>query len=362
MGGIRRSGYEPVILAGEEGAAARSLQQRGERPRVALPHWRRRQAVTFLARLLRLARDLRHEQVSLLHVNLHLYGAHHGAILARLLRIPLVIHVRNILEPGWFVNKHARYLNAADRLICITRAVEDSVRAVGLKAETRVVYNGVDVAAFAGVEVAGKAFRVSMGIPEGALVFGVVGQVQPEKGILEFVEAAARLRIGEKNIHFAIVGDWEAAKRQRAEYVAAVEQVIESAGLKGRVHRLPFQERVAPVYAALDCLVLPSWCEPMGRVVIEAMAAEVPVIATDAGGVPEVLNAEGVSPLGLLVTPRDPASLAVAMNQVLQDPDAAFQRAQAARRVVAEKFSDAAYCRGVADVYEDVLSCPARVT
>jgi glycosyltransferase involved in cell wall biosynthesis len=158
-----------------------------------------------------------------------------------------------------------------------------------------------------------QAFSVPDGVPfpdipgRPRIVF--VGRVVRHKGVETLVEAAARMRTPGAQI--VLVGDGRDRPR--------VERLARRLGIADRVHVTGFvaHERVPAVLASADLLVLPSFYEELGTVLVEAMQVGLPTVASRVGGIPEVVE-DGVT--GLLVAPEDPAALAAAMDAVLSDP------------------------------------------
>lgn len=145
---------------------------------------------------------------------------------------------------------------------------------------------------------------------------------------MDLIDAAALLAPSWPDLRVAIVGDGPLlpALRDRAAVL----------GIAGRVHLPGFRDDVPDLLPALDAFAFPSREEGLGSALLEAMAAGVPVVATRAGGIPEVVR-DGVD--GLLVPPADPPALAAALDRILRDPAAADRRAASARARVAAEFA-----------------------
>ncbi|WP_345752397.1 glycosyltransferase [Microbacterium rhizophilus] len=174
--------------------------------------------------------------------------------------------------------------------------------------------------------------------PEGAPLVGLIGRVSPTKGQREFLEAAAVVSPSYPDVRFRVVG---AALFGEAAYEAEIRALPGSLGIADRVEFTGWVPDVGPHLRELTLLVHASPVpEPFGQVVVEAAAARVPVVATAAGGVPEILDpgwadsgrddAVRVAPLGLLVRPGDVDALAGAIRLALDDPPARAARAAAA--------------------------------
>jgi glycosyltransferase involved in cell wall biosynthesis len=172
-------------------------------------------------------------------------------------------------------------------------------------------------------------------------VVTVIGRISPTKGQREFLEAAAALAETRPDVRFRIVG---AALFAEQEYADALPALAERLGLDSSVTFTGWVSDPGAELRASTVLVHASPVpEPFGQVVAEAMAAGIPVVASDAGGVREMLVPDGTredalppvrtTDLGVLVRPGDASALAMGIALVLQDPDAAAQRARAARAV-----------------------------
>ena len=169
--------------------------------------------------------------------------------------------------------------------------------------------------------------RESCGLPLDAMVMGYVGRIVKDKGIIELAEAWQLLRDSIPNLYFILVGSIE-------PHDPVPSQVLNRLQNDPRV-RLPGEVNdIAPFYAAMDLLTLPSYREGFPNTPLEAAAMQLPVVATRINGCQEAV-VDGLT--GLLVPPRDGPALARAIAQLLQDSDLRAQMGQAGRlRVLAE--------------------------
>jgi glycosyltransferase involved in cell wall biosynthesis len=210
----------------------------------------------------------------------------------------------------------------------------------------------------------------------------LLGRVSPTKGQLELVRAAARVLPAHPQVRFRLVG---APLFGAAGYAAAVDREIQRLGLVGRVVRVPAVDDPAAELDAATVLVHASPVpEPFGQVVVEAVVRGVPVVATAAGGVPEILDPDAsaaasavdgagdprtgargagvrTTPLGLLVPPGDVDALAAAVAAVLADPAAARERAAAAHADALRRFPVAVSADVVTAAWERAAAWPAAV-
>jgi glycosyltransferase involved in cell wall biosynthesis len=138
---------------------------------------------------------------------------------------------------------------------------------------------------------------------------------------------------------------------QGGAFQADLEREAEDAGVRDRVDILGFHENVPALLAELDVVALPSWTEGLPMVLLEAMAAGRPVVATPVGGTPELV-VDGET--GLLVPPRDAQALAAALKRVLDDRELAQRLGEAGRRRVSERFTLARMTGRMLELYDEV--------
>jgi glycosyltransferase involved in cell wall biosynthesis len=236
---------------------------------------------------------------------------------------------------------------AIDRLIVPSRAIEAKVRAEFRGgARFAVIPNGVDLDRFA-LPAAPCTLRRDFGIPNDAILLGVVARLEPEKGHRILIDAMAEVVRRAPRTWLAIVGEGslEGELRRQVEGLpaAARGQVV----LTGR------RGDVAAVTSDLDVAVLPSLREAQGISLLEAMARQRPVVASAVGGIPEVVT-DGES--GLLVPPADPVGLADALVRVARSPVLREQLGEAGYRAVVERFSIGAQVRRIQEIYDEELA------
>lgn len=187
--------------------------------------------------------------------------------------------------------------------------------------------------------------------PRGAaLNVGIIGRLTPLKGHIHFIKAMARVARAYPNLKIWIVGDAPASK---AAYKDHVRLLVRRLGLWHCTEFLGTQRDIPSVLSQLDLLVLSTTAhEAFGRVIIEAQACGVPVVATAVGGVVDIIE-EGVN--GLLVPPADPEALAGAVERILGDPDLAGAIVENARKKVLEKYTLERMVGATLDVYRETL-------
>ena len=284
------------------------------------------------AALLSLARRFSRSGTALVHTHTSKAGLL-GGLAARLAGVPAVLYtaqghifaeggaVPSVTDrPGMrplFLALRRLAEACSSRVVALTPADLEEQVTLGLAPREKyaVIPNGVDPAPFAALPARAEARR-ALGLPPEAFLVVTVGRLSPEKGQDVLLEALAATHIADRSIQAVLVGD--------GPMRAALEARAAQADLKGRVHFLGLRKDVPTCLAAADLYVLPSRYEAQGMVVVEAMMAGLPIVASRVGGVPGVLE-DGVT--GLLVPPADPAALASALRL---SPDAGM--AERARR------------------------------
>lgn len=271
-----------------------------------------------------------------------------GEILGALwARVPVVCHVRSFEPPTRF----DRFLSPRIAAhIFISQAIADWLLGTGVRLRKwRVVHNGVDLAEFQNPPDAPARIRAELGLPDDAFVVALLGRVVPWKGHEVFLDAVERLLPEHPNLVGCIVGEgWRGH-----DFEQRLRARVESGPLKGHVIFAGFRPDVPALLHSADALAHTSIePEPFGRVIVEAMAAKLPVVATAAGAVPEILE-DGRT--GLLVPPGDAERLAQALERLMREPDLRQRLSVAARQEVEARFTVQQYVAGVQAVYEELL-------
>jgi glycosyltransferase involved in cell wall biosynthesis len=271
----------------------------------------------------------------------------------------LVVHVHDALHTNALNRLAAGLISSeAAAIVAISQYV---TRGLG-RGKVQVLHNAIDPQRYCRAAERGQAMRQHLGVPPQAPLLAVVGQLTPWKGQMDALDAFARLRASCPAAHLVIAGAAKFVGRHRrydtTAYRAALLARAQQPDLRGHVHFLGDVADVVAVYSAATLLVVPSWSEPFGRVVIEAMAAQCPVLATRAGGIPEIVT-HGVD--GWLVPPRDSAALAAAMAHLLADPAVRARLAQQGLRTVRQRFALSDYMAKIEEVWTTALRPAERL-
>ncbi|MBN2012757.1 glycosyltransferase family 4 protein [candidate division KSB1 bacterium] len=253
-----------------------------------------------------------------------------AALAARLCHRPPVIARKGIDHP--LKNKlHYRwtYNRLATAVIANSQATKQTLlnSAPWLDGDrVHVIYNGIDPELYAPERT--KNIRSELGMPDDAPVIGFVGRLNVQKGIEYLLEGFRKAIEQIPTMHLLLVGEGNLHE----DVVAFAEKH----NLKDRIHPVGFRDDIPNVMRTIDLCVLPSLWEGFGIVLIEAMAAGKPCITTRISSMPEIVR-DGKS--GLVVPPRDPDALAVAIRTIMSDNELANQMGETGRQDVLEKYT-----------------------
>lgn len=262
---------------------------------------------------------------------------------------PVVWHVRDLHLPILVAREAAK---KAARIIAASDAIDEylvgflSPRILG---NIRVIRNGIDPARFESADRV--AARQRLGLPQDAPVIGMVAHLTPWKRHDAFIQAAAAIRASRADAHFVAAG--RDLFKENARWTAQLEQQVAAEGLSGCFHWIKDCDAIQEILPAFDLLLHPALNEPFGRVVCEAMATSVPVIAADSGGPASIIE-QGIS--GILVRDGDPQRMAEEALALLAAPSRAAGIGEAGRQRVLKHFTANAVCAQLAKEYRALLN------
>lgn len=356
---LRDLGVETHILP--LGAHVRELRK----DRLSFGALRKSRALfsTFLYAL-RVALFARRNGVQIIHAN-SLKSDIYGGLAGRLAGVPVIWHVRDHINTGYlpaFAVRVFRFLAARLPTFVVTNSQSTldelqlgrahrhtAIIPSGLRLRSSVVHDGLAPEAQARSEADEEAQSPARPRHE-PIRFGLVGRIARWKGQHIFIEAAARLLATGARAEFWIIGSPLFGEEA---YEKELLEQVEKAGLTSTVLFQGFQQDVQAAFQQLDVVVHASITpEPFGQVVIEGMAEGLPVIATDGGGVREIVN-HGKN--GLLVPMGDAAAMAQAMESLLNDPEEAARLGSAGYRWVRRHFTAAQSARKIERVYRAIF-------
>ncbi len=312
-----------------------------------------------LADMTRAARQVgaaaRARSVDLVHANSVRAGLE--IAVARVAGAPRITSVRDCLPPSAQARATAGLVARTSLVLANSRYTGSTVTALAPRARVEVVYPAIDTAAFDPARFDPAAARAGLGLPRERALLGVVAQLTPWKGQDTAIAALGELVRDGVDAQLLLIGSAKftsgATRFDNRAYVGQLHDQVAREGLSGRVSWLGERDDVAEIIRGLDVLLLPSHEEPFGRALLEAMALEVPVLATSVGGSRELVR-DGQD--GYLVAPRDASAWARAAASVLADPALAARMGAAARSRIVESFGVADHVAATLAIYERLLA------
>lgn len=232
-------------------------------------------------------------------------------------------------------------LPRADTVVAVSKSVRERLAP---KAAERavVIYNAiepVDEDAAEAVDV-----REQFGVQPDETLLTVVGRLSPEKGHKDFIEALPMVLEKHPKVRAMLVGDGPDREK--------LEQRVADAGLEDVVIFTGYQGSMPPFYAATDLLVMPSLSEGLPYVALEGMSYGLPMVTTDVGGIPELVQ-EGVT--GYLTPSEQPEAFARAIRRMLDDPEAMKRMGEAGRNITLNHFTPEVRVKQLEALYSKLL-------
>lgn len=322
---VRHAGFEITVAAPPCGPLAEALAEHRVAHQPFTPFTDLQRRLDRDALRERLARLIDAERPDLVHANSLSMGRLSGPVCRRL-KVPSLAHLRDIVRLSAAA---VADLNEHVRLLAVSAATRQFHLAEGLDpGKTVVVTNGVDLARFRPRRRSGTIHR-QLHLPDDVPLIGTIGQISLRKGTDVLLQMMRRVAQRHRRVSFVLAG----ACYSQKEEARALERDLRRAAtaeLAGRLHLLGFRADVAELLPELALLVHPARQEPFGRVLLEAAASGVAVVATDVGGTGEVFPARTQS--ARLVGPDDPEQLAAAVLELLANPEQRRRLGQAARQ------------------------------
>lgn len=294
--------------------------------------------------LARLTAELRRRRPDLVHTWLFA-GNTYGRVAARLAGVRRVVASERCVDSwkaGYQLAIDRWLARGTDRIVVNTEAVGAFYRKAGIASEKLlVIANAIEPI---DPEAPAPDLRAELGLSLDAPLVGFVGRLWPQKRVHDLIWAIDVLRLSGREAHLAIIG--EGPRRP------ALERFVRNIDIGSRVHFLGHRPDAAALLPALDLLVLPSQFEGMPNVVLEAMRAGRPVVATRIPGMDEVVADEVT---GLLVPPRQPFEIARAIERLLADQGLRRRMGEAGRERALRDFSIPRMVDAHARLYDEIL-------
>lgn len=346
---LDRDRFRPCFL-GSEGPLIEHFDRIGVTVQVgSFPFFSRRRPWVYARAVWDIVSLIRRTNISLVHVNCD-RAVPHAVRACRLVRVPVLCHVHDMTR-AWFLPSYVKHLNRSSRIIADSKATARHCLAAGMSAaKLQVIYECFNSGDYMNVPAgARQKLRQRWGLYDHHVAIGLVGQVLRYKGHETFIRAAHRVVSRFDAARFIIVGD--DALSDEPEFLLEMKSLVKQLGLEKYLFFAGFHHDVPAVMAALDVVTVPSWKEPFGRVVVEALASQRPVVASQSGGIPEIVD-DGQT--GLLVAPEDVGAWGEALLRLCQDADL---RQQMGKRgpASAQRFDIEPHARLFERTYDAVL-------
>ena len=355
---VDRERFDSLLITGSETGPEGDLFEEAEGlevPIVRLPTLVRKVSPARDARaLFSLRRLLRAHHPDIVHTHSSKAGAL-GRVAARLERMPSVVHTVH----GWSFHgemagpARAAYVRAeraaarwTDRLVVVTTndRVKGLAAGIGRPEQYTVIRSGIPLDPFLHPAADRAGARRALGLADDAPVVGTVGRLSTQKDPETFVQVERQVLDEVPDARFVIVGDGPLRD--------ATERLATRLGLGDRLHLLGIRPDVPEILRAFDVFVLTSRWEGLPRVVLEAMASGLPVVASSVDGTAEVVR-DGVN--GLLVGAGDVGGFAAATVKLLQHPELRDRLADDGRTAVVREFGLDTMIRRLEELYIDLV-------
>jgi glycosyltransferase involved in cell wall biosynthesis len=306
---------------------------------------------TALGFLVRLCRFMNEHAVDILHTN-SLKASVLGGIGGRLQSRKIIWHIRDRIADDYLPRNMVRIMRRLARILPHYVVANSYATLLTLQLNTTpsaVVYSGVDLSRFSVSAL--KRGSDNQGKSPDRKSVGIVGRICPWKGQHVFLEAAARVHVHWPKARFRIIG---AALFREHDYQADLHRLVREHGLQDVVEFTGFQNDITSAIHSLDILVHASVVgEPFGQVIVQGMACGKPVIATNGGGVPEIV-VDGQT--GLLVPRGDAPAMADAICTLLADEEQARQMGILGHQRVLERFTIQQSVATLMNIYEEIAA------
>jgi glycosyltransferase involved in cell wall biosynthesis len=277
-----------------------------------------------------------------------------GRLAAKIAGVPVIVHTIHGFSFHEFERPPRRALFLflerfaalfADKLITISGPLKDWGLSLGIGKPWQYVtiYSGIEISKF-NVNIDKEGLKRRLGILPGELVIGVVSKLWEGKGHRNILEATKEVLKEFPNLKLLIVGD--------GYLKPDLEKLIKQLNIEDRVIFTGFRKDIPELTSLFDVAILASFFEGMGRVLLEAMVLEKPVIGTRVGGIVDVVD-EGKT--GLLVPPNDSAALAVTMTTLLRNQELRVKMGRAAKQKIDEQFSAQNMVRKIEELYDELI-------
>lgn len=278
-----------------------------------------------------------------------------GRLAAKFAGIPIIVHTPHghvffgyfgPLKTKIFIILEKLASRITDKIVALTnREKEDHLRLrIANDDKFIIIHSGIDLKKFKELSFNEKQnLKRDLGIPENILIIGTAGRLEPVKGPEFLIEAAKYIILKYPNTHFLFSGDGHLKQN--------LEERASELGIEKNIIFLNWRDDVAKIISIYDVFVLPSLNEGMGRVLVEAMALGKPIVASNIGGIPDLVS-HGKN--GFLVPPKDPRELANCIQILIEDEEKKAKMGKAGKEIV-ENFTKEKMVEKIAELYKELM-------
>jgi glycosyltransferase involved in cell wall biosynthesis len=330
----KEAGNEVLVVSGTEGVLTRNLREAGIEVKSVASMKRDVSVLAEIRALYDITRIVRDYTPEVIHGNSSKGGAFAG-VAGRLCGVPHIIFTAH----GWAFNEHRPWWQKkliaffhwltvllSHTTVCVSNAIARDIAGLPfVKTKLKVIHNGVDAAPLLARSDARTRLAPHLTAP---FWIGTIAELHPTKQLPILIKAFARIAQTHKDIALVLIGEGE--ERKRLEAIAHAENFV------SRIHFCGHVQDASSYLSAFDIFTLPSRSEAFSYVLLEAGHASLPVVASNVGGIPEVITNETT---GLLVPSRDVDALANALERLLSDETLRGKLAQALHTRVIKEFS-----------------------
>lgn len=340
MTGLRERGHEAVLVCPKGSSVSRHASDAGLEV-IAVP------LITDLdfRFVLRLYRIIKRVKPDLVHLHSRRGADIMGGLAARTAKTQAIILSRRIDNPiRRGLLSMIKYGALCDRIIAVSGGVKNALIQGGVDpGKITVVHSVADAKKYQKKGSEAKV-RAEFGLDKNANVIAVIAQLIERKGHRFLFQAAPKILEVFPNTHFLVLGEGRLENDLR--------QLAASLGIRDKVIFAGFRNNIGELLSITTILVHPATMEGFANCVLQAMAAEVPAVVTEVGGMPESVK-DGVN--GIVIPPRDVEALANSVIKLLGDPELRAKMGSEGKRIVEEQFSVDGMVEGVLSVYKSVL-------
>ncbi len=351
---LDKNRFNPIVICYSSGGLTDRLSESGVQVEVV----ERRGFLSSLTVVLKLLRLFRNQNVRLVHVNSLDIRA---GLAAKLGGTPLIGHLRVIFPVTWV---DRLFVRLSRKVISVSNAARDYFCEGhrDLIAKFVTIPNAVHL----NLDHSGTDIRAELGLPHNAPLVVAVSRIDPWKGLETFIQMCAKLKDIAPGIKFLLLGSADKHDPEACAFEDELHRLTLELGLAEELFFLGFRHDALDIIRQVDILTVASRIlktktgiktEGFGRVIVEAMALDTPVVATNVGGIPEII-VHGES--GLLVPPESPSKMANAVATLLNDHALRKKIIQGGNQRFQSRYRIDRHMTQIQDLYEDVLNASSQ--